>query len=193
MSIARCVSKIMDRVAPLALAEKWDNVGLLLEAPYQQQQRPSQNIMLTVDLTTRVVDEALSLPASVVVAYHPPIFKPLSSLTLSNPLQTSLLRCATAGISLYSPHTALDSVYGGINDWLASGLGSGHVDLIGDEHPSGRGGSGRLLRLNEKTTISSLIGRVKQHLGLTRCWCLSRIISLPSPRLNISSASSTRD
>jgi putative NIF3 family GTP cyclohydrolase 1 type 2 len=116
------------------------------------------------------MDEALSLPASVIVAYHPPIFKPLSSLTLSNPLQTSLLRCATAGISIYSPHTALDSVYGGINDWLASGLGSGRIDLIGDEHPSGRGGPGRLLRLDEKTTMSSLLGRVKQHLNLTRCW-----------------------
>jgi len=124
--------------------------------------------MLTVDLTTRVADEALSLPASMIIAYHPPIFKPLSSVTLSNPLQASLLRCAAAGISIYSPHTALDSVHDGINDWLASGLGSGRVELIGDEHPSGRGGPGRLLRLEEKATMSSLLVRVKQHLGLTQ-------------------------
>ncbi len=104
-----------------------------------------------------------------IIAYHPPIFKPLSSLTLSNPIQASLLRCAAAGISVYSPHSALDSVYEGINDWLASGLGSGRVDLIGDEHPSGRGGSGRLLNLDEKTTLSTLQERVKKHLGLTQC------------------------
>ncbi|KAH8998785.1 GTP cyclohydrolase 1 type 2/Nif3 [Lactarius hatsudake] len=165
MSIARHVSKAMERIAPLALAEKWDNVGLLLESP-QQQQRSSQNILLTIDLTSSVANEALSLPASMIITYHPPIFKPLSSLTLSNPLQASLLRCAAAGISVYSPHTALDSVYSGINDWLASGLGRGSVDLIGDEHSSGRGGCGRLLRLSEKTTMTSLQERIKKHLGL---------------------------
>lgn len=106
-----------------------------------------------------------------IIAYHPPIFKPLSSLTLSNPLQASLLRCAAAGVSIYSPHTALDSVYGGINDWLASGLGVGRIDLIGDEHSSGKGGLGRLLRLYEKTTMSSLQERVKKHLGLPQSLC----------------------
>ncbi|KAI0305057.1 GTP cyclohydrolase 1 type 2/Nif3 [Russula brevipes] len=104
-----------------------------------------------------------------IIAYHPPIFKPLKSVTLSDPLQASLLRCAAAGISVYSPHSALDSVYGGISDWLASGLGPGGVDLIADEHPSGRGGgSARLLRLDEKTTLSGLQGRVKKHLGLAQ-------------------------
>jgi putative NIF3 family GTP cyclohydrolase 1 type 2 len=132
---------------------------------------PSPDSRPSKSLTTRVADEALSLPASMVIAYHPPIFKPLSSVTLSNPIQASLLRCAAAGISVYSPHSALDSVYGGINDWLASGLGDGHLDLIGDEHPSGRGGRGRLLRLNKKTTLSSLQERVKKHLGLAQCLC----------------------
>lgn len=120
-----------------------------------------------------MADEALSLPASMIIAYHPPIFKPLCSMTLSNPIQASLLRCSAAGISIYSPHSALDSVYGGINDWLASGLGRGRVDLIGDEHPSGRGGRGRLLTLDEKTTLSSLQERVKKHLGLAQCLYLS--------------------
>ena len=136
--------------------------------------------MLEKSLTTRVADEALSLPASTIITYHPPIFKPLSSLTLSNPIQTSLLRCAAAGISVYSPHSALDSVYGGINDWLASGLGAGRVDLIGDEHPGGRGGSGRLLKLDEKTTLSTLQERVKKHLGLTQCLYITQTLLLVS-------------
>ncbi|KAH9176872.1 GTP cyclohydrolase 1 type 2/Nif3 [Lactarius sanguifluus] len=145
MSIARHVSKAMERIAPLALAEKWDN-------QQQQQQRSSQNILLTIDLTTSVANEALSLPASMIITYHPPIFKPLSSLTLSNPLQASLLRCAAAGISVYSSHSALDSVYSGINDWLAI--------------PAEEEGRGRLLRLSEKTTMTSLQESVKKHLGL---------------------------
>lgn len=96
-------------------------------------------------------------------------------MTLSNPLQASILRCAAAGISIYSPHTALDSVYDGINDWLASGLGRGCVELIGDKHPSERGGPGRLLRLKEKVTMSNLLESVKQHLGLNQCLCPTHI------------------
>jgi putative NIF3 family GTP cyclohydrolase 1 type 2 len=64
------------------------------------------------------MDEALSSPTAFVVSYHTPIFKPLSRFTLANKLQTSLLRCAAAGISVYTPHSALDSVNDGINDWL---------------------------------------------------------------------------
>ena len=115
-----------------------------------------------------MADEALLLPTSTIIMYHPPIFKPLSSLTLSDPIQASLLRCSATGISIYSPHSMLDSVHGSINDWLTSGLGTGHIELIGDEHPSGRGGQGRLLMLDEKTTLSSLQERVKKHLGLAQ-------------------------
>ena len=67
---------------------------------------------------------------------------------------------------MYSPHTSLDSVYGGINDWLAQGLGKGQVSLLGAEHVSGRGGAGRLIRLDETITMASLQERVKKHLGL---------------------------
>lgn len=78
--------------------------------------------------------EALALPAcSVVVSYHPPvrrrvhahntlgvdgqIFRGLKSLTLSDPLQASLLRLSAKGISVFSPHTSLDAAPNGINTW----------------------------------------------------------------------------
>jgi putative NIF3 family GTP cyclohydrolase 1 type 2 len=76
-------------------------------------------------LTPEVFEEAIrpaTLPTSVIIAYHPPLFKPLRSITLANPLQSTLLECIANGISVYSPHTALDNVTGGINDWLAEGL-----------------------------------------------------------------------
>ncbi|THH09825.1 hypothetical protein EW146_g8568 [Bondarzewia mesenterica] len=120
---------------------------------------------ISPSLTTKVLNEARSLPASLIIAYHPPLFKPLSSLTLSNPLQFSLLQCAAAGISVYSPHTALDSVYGGINDWLAEGLGKGTSSLLGDDQ-EGIGGSGRLLRLDQEVSLIELQDRIKKYLGL---------------------------
>ncbi|KAG8219192.1 GTP cyclohydrolase 1 type 2/Nif3 [Butyriboletus roseoflavus] len=170
--IVKYVLKAMERIAPLRLAEKWDNVGLLLESPVL---RPNANrVLLTIDLTSAVLQEALEPSVALVVSYHPTIFKPLPSLTLSNSLQASLLNLAAAGVSVYSPHTALDYVHGGINDWLArcvgnpehvSMLGSVNVSLLGE--PKGdEGGHGRLLTLQDPVSIEDLVGRIKKHLRL---------------------------
>lgn len=112
-----------------------------------------------------MLQEALAQNASVIIAYHTPIFTPLSALTLANPLQASLLRCVQAGISVYSPHTSLDSVHGGINDWLAGGLGIGKTEVLQVKDEAG--GAGRMHRLAQDTSIDELVGRVKKHLGLS--------------------------
>ncbi|KAH8094616.1 NIF3-like protein-like protein [Cristinia sonorae] len=174
VSIVKSVCKAMEAIAPLRLAEKWDNVGLLLEAPVP---RPSANrVLLTIDVTAAVTEEALSSPTSVIVSYHPVIFHPLKSFTLSNPLQSNLLRLASSGISVYSPHTSLDSVWGGINDWLGSGiveppetkgqLKEWKVRLIGEEAEGGIGGTGRVFTLAEPVSMKEMERRIKLHLGL---------------------------
>lgn len=129
-------------------------------------------------LTTAVLDEALSTPTSTIVSYHPTIFKPLASLTLSNPLQTSLLKCAAHGISVYSPHTACDAVWGGVNDWLAEGVmggamkgEDGQVGILGkakvDPYGVEEGGEGRIVRLSQPIEMADLESRIKKHLGLS--------------------------
>jgi putative NIF3 family GTP cyclohydrolase 1 type 2 len=128
-------------------------------------------------LTPSVLSESLEKEAGVIVAYHPTIFKGLQSITLANPLQSSLLKCVAEGISVYSPHSALDSVWGGINDWLARGLmgtkGEGEIKhLVGEKlHPTSgvsEGGEGRLVSLHEPISFENLIARVKSHLKLSQ-------------------------
>jgi dinuclear metal center YbgI/SA1388 family protein len=164
----------MERIAPVRLAEKWDNVGLLLESPVQKHGR---KIMLTIDLTTPVLQESLAKDASVIIAYHPAIFRGLQSITLSNPLQSSLLKCAASGISIYSPHTALDAVWGGINDWLAEGLmkskEDGEVRALVREKLNvatgeSEGGEGRLVTFKEPIGMDVLEQRIKSHLKLSQ-------------------------
>ncbi|KAF4611559.1 hypothetical protein D9613_004398 [Agrocybe pediades] len=173
--LLKSVCKAMERIAPLRLAEKWDNVGLLLESPVQRQ--GPKNILLTIDLTSSVLAESLAKETSVIVSYHPTIFKGLQSLTLSNPLQASLLQCAAHGISVYSPHTALDSVWGGINDWLAEGLMKGKDDgqiraLVGEKlcptTGKSEGAEGRLVTLQQPIAIDVLEKRIKSHLKLSQ-------------------------
>lgn len=117
----RCTDKALTPNSyPQALADNsWDNTGLLLETPFVASRRQSNTVLLTIDLTKAVADEAIALKSSIVIAYHPVIFRGLKSITLANTQQQTLLRLASHGISVYSPHTAVDAASGGLGDWLA--------------------------------------------------------------------------
>jgi putative NIF3 family GTP cyclohydrolase 1 type 2 len=118
----------------------------------------------------------------VIIAYHPPIFKPISSLTAANPnsLQASLLKCAAVGMSVYSPHTACDNVWGGVNDWLLKGavfgiddqVMNGTVNFLGqakiDSNGVEEGGAGRVARFTEPIGMHDLVTRIKKHLQLSQ-------------------------
>ncbi|KAF7292127.1 hypothetical protein MIND_01239700 [Mycena indigotica] len=176
--LTKAVSNAMQRIAPTFLAGSWDNVGLLLgwfqvhvvSATHNAQNRQLHLLPgCPIALTPAVCDEAIALGAGVVVSYHTPIFSGLKSLTLSTPLQASLLRCAANGVSVYSPHSALDGIWGGINDWLAeiiSGSASERRVLL-PATTKDEGGDGRRVELDQPTELDELVSRVKAGLGLS--------------------------
>ncbi|EXJ94732.1 hypothetical protein A1O1_03129 [Capronia coronata CBS 617.96] len=112
----------MRRLYPEALADKsFDNTGLLVEAPFiasPSRPRNRNSVLLTVDLTRAVADEAIENNHSVVVAYHPIIFRGLKSITTEDTQQLSITLLLAHGISVYCPHTAVDTVPDGMADWL---------------------------------------------------------------------------
>lgn len=114
----------LGRLAPLSLAEPWDNVGLLVGEDRGELTGP---VLLTIDLTETVLAEAEQMKCSAIIAYHPPIFAPIKRLVCSDTKQRLVHRAIRAGMSIYSPHTALDATQDGLNDWLISGFGSGDV------------------------------------------------------------------
>ncbi|MEM1027819.1 MAG: Nif3-like dinuclear metal center hexameric protein, partial [Planctomycetota bacterium] len=114
-------------VAPEALAEPWDKVGLHLGDPEQAVSRG----LLCIDLTEAVVAEAVKKKCELVVAYHPPIFEPIKRLTDDGPwTQRRILAAARANLAVYSPHTALDAAKHGVCDWMCM--------LISDSNGEGR-------------------------------------------------------
>lgn len=118
--------RAMEAVAPLRHAASWDNVGLLLGDPAG----PLRSVLLAIDLTAAVAEEACTRGVSAVVAYHPPIFRPRKSITAADPQGRMLLSLARAGIAVHSPHTALDAAPGGLAEWIVRGLGEGMLHPI---------------------------------------------------------------
>lgn len=92
----------LEKFGPLKYAEKWDNVGLLIE--------PStdivvKKILLTNDLTEKVIFEAIDKNANMIISYHPPIFAGLKRITMSSWKERIVVQCLENKIALYSPHT----------------------------------------------------------------------------------------
>ncbi|XP_029954617.1 NIF3-like protein 1 [Salarias fasciatus] len=121
------VLQVLEQLAPLSLAESWDNVGLLVEP---SKPRPVKTVLLTNDLTDAVMEEAEAMSCDLIISYHPPLFRPIKRLVQKDWKQRLAVRAVEAGIAVFSPHTSWDSVKGGVNDWLVGGLGSGRVSVL---------------------------------------------------------------
>ena len=109
----------MDRFAPKALAEPWDNVGLLMGDPASGIER----VMTCLTVTASTASEAIEAEAGAIVSHHPIFFKATKTLRADSPGSGFLWRLARAGVGVLSPHTAFDNTDGGINDGLARRFG----------------------------------------------------------------------
>ena len=132
------VCQILADIAPLALAESWDNVGLLVG----DRQRSIRTVMVCLTVTPQVVEEAIAKRVELIVTHHPLPFRPLTKITSDTTVGKMLLALIAHGIAVYSAHTAYDSARGGINQLWAEGLGlSGIAPLVLADptrlHPTG--------------------------------------------------------
>ncbi|KAK4218347.1 protein NIF3 [Rhypophila decipiens] len=175
------VVKAMQSLYPLELADRaWDNVGLLQEnivaSRHALTPPPTPStVLLTNDLTERVAQEAIVKKASVIVSYHPFIFRGLKSVTLADPQQRILLKLAQNNIAVYSPHTAIDAAPGGMNDWLADMVTDLHgvsatrsiVQPISGPLPNGltSAGYGRLIEFSQPVPLREIIQAYASRLG----------------------------
>ena len=121
---------VLDRLAPVRLAEEWDNVGLMVGL----RDRPATRVLVALDLREHVLDEARDADADVVLLHHPPIFPALSAVSDQGMAGALVLRAAEERIAVVAAHTNLDSAVGGLNDKMAEALGMREcAPLIPDE------------------------------------------------------------
>ena len=151
MTTVQQLYEAMQHIAPLELAESWDNPGLLVDCGGEV-----TRVLVTLDITPEVVTEAAAKYCEAIVAHHPVIFDPLKKLGPQDvPFQ--LVR---AGISAICMHTNLDAAAGGVNEVLAGIFG------MQDPEPFA-GGCGRVGSI-EPITVPQLARKAQQELA-ARC------------------------
>lgn len=121
------IAGIVEKIAPLGLAQGWDNVGLLIGDP----ERKIRNILLTIDVTQAVAAEAKKLETDLILSYHPVIWDGLKKVRTDDRSGT-VYELIRSDIAVFSIHTALDAVAGGVNDGLAEILGIQDPRPLGD-------------------------------------------------------------
>jgi dinuclear metal center YbgI/SA1388 family protein len=118
---------VVERLAPAALAEDWDNVGLLVG----RHDRPVRRVLVALELREAVLAEARDRGADALLVHHPPVFPALAAVTDATPAAALVLSAAEERRTVVAAHTNLDAAPGGLNDHMAALLGmTGAVPLV---------------------------------------------------------------
>ena len=112
------IVRILDTIAPPALAETWDNVGLQLGDPG----RDVNAVWIALDASPAVIDAACAGRIDLLVTHHPLIFRPLTRIDVQSPIGATIGQALQHRLAVFSLHTNLDAVSQGLNDLLAQRL-----------------------------------------------------------------------
>ncbi|RIV67480.1 Nif3-like dinuclear metal center hexameric protein [Flagellimonas aequoris] len=120
------ITKILEELAPLAHAEEFDNVGLLVGNPNMA----VTSALVTLDTLENVMDEAIEKKCNLIISFHPIIFKGLKRITGSTYVERVVLKAIAHNIAIYSMHTALDNSKMGVNAKICEVLGLKNPEIL---------------------------------------------------------------
>ncbi len=126
MTKIRHLAAHIEALAPLAYQESYDNVGLLVGDPNTD----ITGVLVTLDVTEAVVDEAIAKGCNVIVAHHPIVFKGLKKLNGKTYVERTVIKAIKNDVALYAAHTNLDNVAGGVNFKIAEKLNLKNVRIL---------------------------------------------------------------
>ena len=157
----RDIVAAVEAFAPLGLQEKWDNSGLCVGSPDQE----VHGVLLGLDCTPALVDEAAAAGADMIVTHHPLIFGSLKSVRPEDPVGLALIKAIRAGIAVYASHTPSDKVLAGVSGAMARRLGLADIRVLEPEG-DGETGLGAVGVWREPLSADAALRRVKEAFGL---------------------------
>ncbi len=165
MSVGQILS-FLNEIAPWDYAESWDNVGLMVGS----RQNRVTKILLCMDVTSAVIEEALSCGAELIVSHHPFLFSKLNRLDFDTMKGHQIQKLVQHNISVISAHTNLDVAIGGVNDTLAETLGLSECKQLKPYVPEGYEsdlGLGKIGVLSNEMPFNDFIAGIKKNLNVS--------------------------
>ena len=149
----------LERFAPLPLQDDYDNSGLQIGTTETE----VSGVLLCLDVTRQVVDEAIKNGCNMIISHHPLLFRPLKKITDDN-IGSIVMDAVRAGITIYASHTNLDNASNGVNMRIACILGLQAIKPL-EEHPDGNG-AGIIGRFKDPMTEDELLAIIKDKFGV---------------------------
>lgn len=126
MSKIKEIISVLEEMAPLAYAEDFDNVGLLVG----NQESEATGILVCHDALENIIDEAIAKDCNMVVCFHPILFSGLKKITGKNYVERSVIKAIKNDIAIYAVHTALDNHQEGVNKIFSDALGLVNTKIL---------------------------------------------------------------
>ena len=126
MTVLKEVTTFLESIAPLGLQESYDNAGLITGDINSEITR----VLITLDVTEKVIEEAIWKNAQLIVAHHPIIFSGLKKITGKNYVERTIIKAIKNDIAIYAAHTNLDIVDSGVNNKICEKLGLENCKIL---------------------------------------------------------------
>ncbi|MCL2727722.1 MAG: Nif3-like dinuclear metal center hexameric protein [Bacteroidales bacterium] len=166
---AREVAAMIEAWAPLSIQESWDNAGFCVGLP----QAPVRGVLLCLDVTPKVIEEALELGADMIISHHPLIFHGFRQLCGQNEVARMVALAIKSDLVIYSSHTNADKVASGVSGVMAEMLALQNIEILHPDKQSvleGPVGLGVVGNLPSPQEVHSFLQMVKRifHLSCLR-------------------------
>ena len=153
----RDIVSIIEEFAPLTLQESYDNSGLIVGRLDDE----VKGVLLAVDVTEEVLDEAEREGCDLVITHHPIIFSPLKRFNSATYVERCVERAIRKGIALYAAHTNLDSTPRGMSWQLGSMIGLDAMTVLEPRRDNADAGFGVVGTLSRAEGVMAFMNRVK--------------------------------
>ena len=176
MTKVKDIIKVIEEFAPLSIQEKWDNSGLCIGSP----EASVSSVLLALDCTPELVDEAVRIGADMIVTHHPLIFSGLRKISPDDVTGTAVIKAVSAGIAVYAAHTSADKVLAGVSGAMARKLSLKNISVLDSE---GDGvGLGAVGDLETPLSAMDAVLMIKEKFGLDMVRT-SRPLDIPISRI----------
>ena len=154
------IAQVIEKFAPLHLQEHWDNSGFCIGSPQQQVTK----VLIGFDPTYSLIEEARECGADMIITHHPLIFSGLKKIAPEDLIGKAVIEAIKGDIVVYSCHTNMDKVLGGVSGTLASVLKMRDVEVLdADENGDGLGVVGFL---EKPMTSEDILSHIKLSMGV---------------------------